>query len=106
MEEQLRNLYNYLSEKKFFDICVYDLSKESGSFDYAIVATCESVLANKANARTIMQDFEMEQLPEGFNKGEWIVFDFDKVVIHLFIAPTRIKYNLDKLWQLNKMKSL
>ena len=105
MEEQIKNLCNYLLEKNFFDIEVYDLSKEGNSFDYAIVATCDSVLNNKANARIIMSDFEMEQLPEGFNKGEWIAFDFDKVILHLFVAQTREKYNLDKLWQLNKMKS-
>ena len=45
----------------------------------------------------------MEGDIEGYNKGEWILFDFDDVIVHSFIPSAREKYNLDKLWQNKKV---
>ncbi len=103
MVEHLKELYDYLVEKKYKDVVVYNLSKEDLTFDYAIVATTSSVLNNKKIANIIMQDLGIEIYPEGYNKGEWIVFDFDKIILHLFVSASREKYNLDKLWQSKKM---
>ncbi len=103
MREHLNDLYDYLKEKKFKDIAIYDLSKEDQTFDYGIIVSTPSIAYNKKLALSLMQDFSIEKYPEGFNKGEWIVFDFDKIVLHSFIAQTREKYNLDKLWQSKKM---
>ena len=50
-----------------------------------------------------MEDIGFEKFPEGYNKGEWIVYDFDDVVIHTFIPTTRSKYNIDRLWQAKKI---
>lgn len=104
VKEQLKNLYVYLLDKNLGNITLYDLSKEVNTFDYAIVATIPTTAENKELATTIMKDFGIEKFPEGYNKGDWIVFDFDKIVLHLFIPQIREKYNLDKLWQLSKMK--
>ncbi len=103
MKEHLNELYNYLKEKKFKDIIIYDLSNEEQTFDYGIIVSTPSTTYNKKLAVQLMQDFEIEKYPEGFNKGEWIVFDFDKIVIHSFVVQVREKYNLDKLWQSKKM---
>ncbi len=103
VEEQLKQLQEYLSSQKYKDTFIYDLSKEDSTFDYAIVATASNVTLNKKNACTIMKDLGIENYPEGYNKGEWIVFDFDKILVHLFVASVREKYNLDKLWQSKKM---
>lgn len=103
--ENLQNILEYLSDKKCKDVCIYDLSKEGQSFDYLIVLTMSNVATNKKFAYQIMQDFGIEKFPEGFNKGEWIVFDFGEIVVHSFIQQAREKYNLDKLWQLKKINS-
>ena len=103
VKEHLKDLYNYLTEKKCKDISVYDLSAEEQNCDFIYVATINNAANNKKLAQIIMQDFEMEQYPEGYHKGEWIVFDFDQCVLHLFVGAAREKYNLDKLWQSKKM---
>lgn len=103
MKERLNDLYEYLKEKKYKDIAIFDLSKEEQTFDYGIILSTPSVAYNKRLACALMEDFGMEKYPEGFNKGEWIVFDFDKIVINSFIPQAREKYNLDKLWQSKKM---
>ncbi len=103
MKEHISEIYEYLKEKKFKDILIYDLSKEDQTFDFGIIVSTPSIAYNKKLASQIMQDFGIEKYPEGFNKGEWIVFDFDKIVIHSFVVQTREKYNLDKLWQSKKV---
>ncbi len=103
MEEHIIELYEYLKEKKYKDIAIYNLSKESQFFEYGIIVTASTILNNKKLADSLMQDFNMQDFPEGYNKGEWIVFDLDKVVIHAFIPQLREKYNLDKLWQSKKI---
>lgn len=103
MKEFLYELYDYLKEKKYKDIVIYDLSGEEQTFDYGIIVSTPSVAYNKRLASVLMENFELDKYPEGYNKGEWIVFDFDKIVIHSFIPQVREKYNLDKLWQSKKM---
>ena len=103
MKDHLKDLYNYLAENNCRDINVYDLSKEDQGCDFIYVATSTDVAANKQLALAIMQEFEMEHYPEGYHKGEWIIFDFNQCVLHLFVDAARDKYNLDKLWQSKKL---
>lgn len=104
MKDHLKDLYEYLLEKKCKDVLVYDLSTEGQSYDYVYIATIKDAQQNKKLALEIMQDFEIESYPEGYYKGEWIIFDFNQCVLHLFVASARDKYNLDKLWQSKKIK--
>jgi len=103
VKDHLKDLYNYLAEKKCKDINVYDLVAEGQSFDYIYIATVSNIANNKKLASSIMQEFSIEKYPEGFHKGEWIIFDFGQCVLHLFIGSAREKYNLDKLWKSKKM---
>ena len=100
---ELENLYNYLMDKKCKDIAMYDLSKESQNYDYVVMATVSNQQNNKKLASLIMEEMGLEINPEGYNKGEWIVFDFGQVVVHLLIPQAREKYNIDKLWQSKKI---
>ena len=101
--ENIKDIYNYFLEKKCKDIAVYDLRKEGQSFDYLITLTISNVVNNKKLAVQIMEDVGLERYPEGYNKGEWIVYDFDDIIIHSFIPTTRAKYNMDRLWQSKKI---
>jgi ribosome-associated protein len=100
---ELKSIYQYLSERKCKDIAIYDLSKEGQNFDFVVMATISNVQNNKKLALNIMEDIGLEKQPEGFNRGEWIVFDFGGLVLHLLIPQSREKYNIDKLWQSKKI---
>ena len=103
MSSRVETLYNYLAEKKCKDIAIYDITNEKLSYSYIVILSCNDVAANKNFASSIMQDFGLENFPEGYNKGEWIIFDFEDIILHLFIPAAREKYNLDKLWQTRKV---
>ena len=101
--ETIKDIYEYFLERKCKDIAIYDLSKEGQSFDYLVALTTSSVVNNKKLAVQIMEDVGLEKYPEGYNKGEWIVYDFDNIVIHSFLPATRARYNMDRLWQSKKI---
>ena len=86
-----------------YHIAVYDLSAEEQSCDFIFVATVNNSANNKKLALSLMQEFNMEDYPEGFHKGEWILFDFGQCLLHLFVGSAREKYNLDKLWKSKKI---
>ena len=100
---ELKSIYDYLSERKCKDICVYDLTKETQNYDYVVMATVSNAQNNKRLAAGIMQDIGLENYPEGYHKGEWIVFDFGQLILHLLVPQAREKYNIDKLWQSKKL---
>lgn len=35
---------------------------------------------------------------EGFTEGKWILIDYSDVIVHIFYAPFRNFYDLEKLW--------
>ena len=103
VRDHLKDLYNYLAENKCKDIAVYNLSDEGQSYDYIYIATISNNAANKKLALLLMEEFDIEEYPEGYHKGEWIIFDFGQCLLHLFIGQVREKYNLDKLWKSKKI---
>ena len=66
--ENLKDVYNYLLDKKCKDIAIYDLSNEGQSFDYLISVTNSTVANNKKLALTLMEDIGLEKYPEGFKR--------------------------------------
>ena len=104
MENDLLSLQNYLIGKNCGDIAFYDISKEQQDCKYVVVVTMPTSLENKDFALSVMNDLGVDRFPEGYNRGEWIIFDFDDMVLHSFVPASREKYSLDKLWQNKKMK--
>lgn len=101
--ENLKDIQQYLVEKKCKDIALYDASKETQDYDYIFVVTLSNAINNKKFAYNLATELGFEEMPEGYNKGEWIIFDLGRVLIHSFIPATREKYNLDKLWKNKKL---
>ena len=99
----LEKYYNFLLEQKGKDLALYDISDEENLSDYVIIQHFNNVQDNKKFADEFMKKFGLATLPEGYNRGEWIIFDLDDVIIHSFVAEKRAKYNLDKLWQSKKI---
>ena len=104
MENQIEEFYDYLLDKKCKDIAVYDLTNDEENPAIVFVATISNTVNNKKFASNVMADMKLEYNPEGFNKGEWIIFDFGQCILHSFIPAAREKYNLDKLWKSKRIQ--
>ena len=49
------------------------------------------------------EKYDYTEKIEGYFKGEWIVFDFPQITLHIFLQKVREKYNLDKLYKPKKI---
>ena len=105
MEEVVTSFHNYLLDQKCKDIAVFNVRIEGQNVS-CIVATQPNVIENKKLADKILADFSLKDFPEGYNKGEWIVFDFQDVVLNCFIPSVSEKFNLEKLWQKEKVQNI
>ena len=70
-----------LEEKKGNDVRIIDISNVSVVADYFIIAIGVS-------PRQI----------EGYQTANWILMDFNDVIVHIFNEEDRLFYNLEKIW--------
>lgn len=105
MEDLVNNFQQYLIDQKCKDIAVFKTTICGKPSSVFLVSTA-SAIENKKLADRIMKDFSFDSVPEGYNKGEWIVFDFDDIIINSFIPSVREKFNLEKLWQKEKVENI
>ncbi|MDE5864267.1 MAG: ribosome silencing factor [Lachnospiraceae bacterium] len=91
-----------LEDKKADDIRVIDISEVSVVADYFIIASGSN--RNKVQA---MADNVEEKLAdagihprqiEGYQTANWILMDFNDIIVHIFNEEDRLFYNLEKIW--------
>lgn len=99
---KIKEFVNILQENKIKSVSVYNLS--SGDEEkFVILSTAMKTADSKKVADIIAEKYGYDDKIEGYNKGEWIVFDFDGLTLHIFLPKVREKYNLDKLYKPKKI---
>lgn len=98
----VKDLVELLSANKMKNVSVYDLSTNSEG-KFVVLSTSNKVQDSKKVADIIAEKYHYVWKIEGYNKGEWIVFDFEGLTLHIFLAKVRDKYNLDKLYKPKKI---
>lgn len=91
-----------LEDKKAKDIKVIDISQISIMADYFIIAN-----GSNRNQVQAMADCVEEKLHEagihprqieGYQTANWILMDFNDIIVHVFNEEDRLFYNLEKIW--------
>lgn len=92
-----------LDDKKAQDVKVLKIQDLTVVTDYIVIATGTSTTQVKALADEV--DFKLNELyqlqptrVEGYESKNWILMDYDTVIVHVFHPEARNYYNLDKLW--------
>ena len=89
-------------EKKAFDLVLLDLKNISSFTEYFLICSGRSDRQVQAIARSIDEDLKKMGFHslgiEGFEEGQWILMDYDDVVVHVFFDPVRRFYDLEGLW--------
>ena len=92
-----------LDGKKAKGIKVLEINKLSTLGDYFVIASGNSSTQVKSLADEV--EFQLKQQygiqpdrVEGHQNAQWILMDYDEVMIHLFCGETRDFYNLERLW--------
>lgn len=92
-----------LDNKKAHEVKVLKIQDLTIVTDYIVIATGTSTTQVKALADEV--DFQLEKefnlkptRVEGYESKNWILMDYDTVIVHIFHPEARKYYNLDKLW--------
>jgi ribosome-associated protein len=95
-------LINALLEKKAKDIVLLNVREISAFADYFIICSGTSDRQVRAIASHIQENSKKAGLiplgVEGKEKGQWLLLDYDDVIVHIFFEPTRAFYDLERLW--------
>lgn len=92
-----------MEDKKAEDIRVIDISEVSVLADYFIIASGTNRSQIQAIADNVQESlgragYELKQV-EGYNTANWILMDFNDVIIHIFDKENRLFYNLERIWR-------
>jgi len=94
-----------LDEKQAKDIVILDVSGPLVIADYFVVATVQSTRQGQALAKELDIEHKVLRGRRRRNTGgleteacNWVLLDFDEIVVHLFLPEARAYYNLETLW--------
>lgn len=95
----------HLDEKQATDIVVLDVSGPFVIADYFVIATVHSTRQAQALAKELDLENKATRGRRRRNTGgleteesNWVLLDFDDVVVHLFLPEARQYYALESLW--------
>lgn len=99
-----------LEEKKAGDIRVIDISDVSVLADYFIIASGSNrnqvqAMADNAEEALFKAGFEPKQV-EGYQTANWILMDYQDIIIHIFDEENRLFYDLERIWRDGKEVSV
>lgn len=92
-----------LDDKKAGDLTVLDVSAQSSITDYLVLATATSEPHLRALRVELEKALDSNHVRlvgmETAQESGWLVIDAFDVMIHLFLAATRERYGLERLWR-------
>lgn len=94
---------NALEDKKAEDIRIIDISRISTIADYFIIADGSNKSQIQAMADNVSEilgraGINLRQM-EGYQNANWILMDFQDVIIHIFDRENRLFYDLERIWR-------
>ena len=99
---------NAVLQKKAKDIVALNVKEISSFTDYMLICSGETDRQVQAISGAVQEYLKKEGiLPmgvEGEANAQWVLLDYDDVVISIFQAQTRAFYDLENLWEAPRME--
>ena len=98
----IQKIVTILDKKKADDIQVIRVSDITSLGDYFIIASADNVTKVKSLVNEV--EYQTKQLgyrPARVEKdasAQWILLDYQDVIVHIFYRQTREFYDLERLW--------
>ncbi len=94
---------NALEDKKAEDVRIIDISQISTIADYFIIADGSNKSQIQAMADNVSEvlsraGVSLKQM-EGYQNANWVLMDFQDVIIHIFDRENRLFYDLERIWR-------
>jgi ribosome-associated protein len=91
-----------LNDKKAIDVKVIDISSISIMADYFIIASGTNTNQLQAMCDNVREKLALNEISpkhiEGYDSANWILLDYNDVIIHLFDKESRSFYDLERIW--------
>lgn len=93
-----------IDAKKGEKIEIFDVSKQSSEVDFMVVATASNTTLTKGIADYIEETLKKEgtRLLRRDGVNNWIVLDYNEILVHIFTPEIRDFYHLEKIWSTGK----
>jgi len=89
-------------DKKAEDVVVLEIKELTSLADFFVICSGKSdrqVQSIAGNIELVLKERGILPLGmEGMREGRWVVMDYGDVIIHIFYAPIREFYDLERLW--------
>ena len=106
-KELAKIAYNALDDKKGVNITIIDISEISIIADYFIIAGGTNENQVKALAGNVEDEFAKAGLStkhvECYTNANWILIDYEYVIVHVFNEDDRLFYDLERIWRDGKI---
>lgn len=94
---------NALEEKKAKDLKLLDISDVSVLADYFVIASGSNhnqvqAMADEVEEKLGKAGYTPKQV-EGYQTANWILMDYQDIIIHIFDEENRLFYDLERIWR-------
>ena len=101
-KEKVAGMVSWLADKKGRNILALDLAKENSLSEAVIIVSATSVRHGQGLAEHMLREARKHNYEflsmEGQTVGQWILLDFNDVVVHIFQPDSRELFRLGDLW--------
>ena len=99
-----------LEDKKANDVRVIDIAGVSVIADYFVIASGSNTNQVQAMADSVREALgraghEPRQV-EGYGSANWILMDYNDLIVHIFSDESRTFYDLERIWRDGKEVSV
>ena len=99
-----------LEDKKANDVRVIDIAGVSVIADYFVIASGSNTNQVQAMADSVREalgraGYEPRQV-EGYGSANWILMDYNDIIVHIFSDESRTFYDLERIWRDGKEVSV
>lgn len=103
INELAQYIHNSLNDNKARDIVDRDVSQQTDITDRIIVCTATSTRHGNAIAEKLVRALREHGIKplgmEGQKQSEWILVDFQDIIVHIMLSGARDFYDLENLWK-------
>jgi ribosome-associated protein len=89
-------------DKKATDLVVLDVREHTSIADYFVIVSGRSDTQVRSIAEYVEEVCRKSGCRplavEGLRHGQWVLIDLGDIVVHVFYAPVREFYDLERLW--------
>ncbi|UIP91431.1 ribosome silencing factor [Wolbachia pipientis] len=99
--ESIKNkIVDVIDQNKGQDIVTFDVQNKTVIAKYMIIASGDSNRHVKALAEHVMKNLKQYDKidVEGMDEGNWVIVNFQGIMVHLFRPEVREYYKIEELW--------